>query len=249
MSKSKILKRITKHIIKSGFFSKLIIQLIYTYAKFVKLTTQWEIKGLDKCYKTWEQNGSIILIGWHGRAMMIPLFWNHTYHINALVSLHQDGRLIAGYLEKVGIHTIGGSSTNGAKAAAMALMRSLKRNESIAIIPDGPLGPSMRMSMSPLYYAQKTGKPIIGATYSVKNSKIISKSWDDMMVPFPFSKGVCYLTEPFYIPHDATPEDLERYRLRLETSLNQLSFNADTAVGISPVQPRNHIKNKRHTKL
>lgn len=248
MIKRKVLKNLLKKVVKSAFFANLISFLVYWYARLVGASTRWNIYGKEKCLKIWDKEETIILISWHGRALMLPYFWNRYKPINALVSLHQDGRLIARLLQKFGIGIIGGSSNENARGAAMGLMHSLQKNESIAIIPDGPVGPNMKMSMSPLYFAQKSGKPIFGMTYSVKKSKIITKSWDDMMIPFPFSKGVCKLTEPFYIPKDATVEDMEKYRQQIEDSLNKMTYEADTEVGIPPVLPNHKVKRKKHPK-
>ena len=54
---------------------------------------------------------------------------------------------------------------------------------------NGPKGPNMKLSPSALFYAQKTGLPIVGLTYSIKNAKLITRSWDSMLVPAPFSNG------------------------------------------------------------
>lgn len=248
MKKVKLSKKLLHKIVKSAFGSSVISFLIYWYARFVGFTNKWKVYGREECFKTWDKEGAIILIGWHGRAIMLPYFWNRYRKINALVSLHQDGLLIAGLLKKFGLGIIGGSSNGNAKGAAMSLMRSLQKDESIAIIPDGPIGPSMELNMSPIYFAQKSGKPIFGMTYSVKNSKIITKSWDDMMLPLPFSKGVCHLTKPFYIPRHATPEELEKYRKEVEDALNAINYQADEAVGITPIKPSRKIKKKRHPK-
>ena len=67
-------------------------------------------------------------------------------------------------LKKFGIGNISGSSNQKSNEAALELMRNLQQGNSIAIIPDGPRGPSMKLSMSPIFYAQKSGKPIIGIT-------------------------------------------------------------------------------------
>lgn len=64
------------------------------------------------------------------------------------------------------------------------------------------------MSISPLYFARKSGKPIFGATYSVEHS-LVAKSWDAMLLPPPFCRGVLHVTKPYYIPADASDEDLE----------------------------------------
>lgn len=238
-------KKIMRKLLQSRFVLSVISQLIYWYACFVGKTTRWQTKGVEELYKVWEKEGSFIFIGWHGRAMMLPYFWNKSHPMNALVSLHHDGRIIAGLLERFGMGTIGGSSTENGKNAALELMRYLQKGEAIAIIPDGPKGPNMTLSRSAVYYAQKSGKPIMGATYSIAGSKIIDKSWDKMMLPKPFSRGCYFVTEAFYIPADADEQQLEEHRQKIENALNQLTWEADKAMGIPRITPGS-VARKRH---
>ena len=179
---------------------------------------------------------------------MYSAFRDYRFPLNALVSLHKDGRIIAGVLQRYGLGTIGGSSNKNAKAAALNLMNSLKENTAVCIIPDGPRGPRMHMTESPIYFAHKTGIPIIGITYSVKKCKIMEKAWDKMMVPYPFNEGICRFSEPVYIPQDASEEDLKKYRLQIENMLNQHSFEADKAMGLTPVLPGTECKKKNDVK-
>jgi hypothetical protein len=86
--------------------------------------------------------------------------------------------------------------------------------------------------MSPLFYAQKSGKPLIGITYSIAGSKVISRSWDSMLVPLPFHKGMYAITKPTFIPADATPEELEQYRQKIEQKLNELTWELDKKMGL-----------------
>ncbi len=241
----KRLKKFLKSWLQSPIVLNIISTVFYHYACLVGKTTKWQIKGLTQMNATWEKEGSFIFIGWHGRAMMLPYFWDKKHPMNALVSLHHDGRMIAGLLEKFGMKTIGGSSTENSKSAAIDLMRSLKKGEAIAIIPDGPKGPSMTLSKSALYFAQKTGKPIIGATYSVKGSKILQKSWDSMLLPPLFSKGIFATTEAFYIPKGAQEDEIEKIRHNIEAQLNRLTWEADKSLGLPPV-PQGKKAKKRY---
>lgn len=192
---------------------------------------------------------NVILVAWHGRALMLPAFQKGNTNLDALVSLHNDGRIIAGLLRRYNLGIVGGSSNNNAKGAAVGLMHSLNNGRSICIIPDGPRGPRMRMSMSPIYYAWKTGCPIVGASYCTSKCKIIESAWDKMLVPSPFCKGSITFGEPIYIPQDASEADLEKYRLMLEEQLNSINYAVDRECGISPVLPADNVKTKRQTKL
>ncbi|MBO7605045.1 MAG: lysophospholipid acyltransferase family protein, partial [Elusimicrobiaceae bacterium] len=198
-----------KKISKSVYATRIASFFCYWYVRFVALTTRWEKRDINVFYENLAEHKAVIFVAWHGRIAFAPYFWNRCSKLSALVSPHRDGQLIAGLLKRFGIENISGSTNEHQRAAAVKLLRELKNNASIAIIPDGPRGPSMTMSMSPIYYAKTTGKPIIGMTYSIANSKILGKSWDQMMLPFPFQKGIVAVTKPFFIPKNTPKEKLE----------------------------------------
>lgn len=243
----KLIKKPLKKLGETKFVMNLISAIFYAYAKFVGATTRWHTDGVEKFHHLARENNGVILVIWHGRALMLPYFKEKDLPLDALVSLHRDGRMIAGLLRRFGIGIIGGSTNENAKGGALDLMRALQKQTSICIIPDGPRGPRMIMGRSPIYYAQKTGKPIVGGAYSIKNSKIIEKAWDKMMLPLPFSKGVCKISEPLYIPANASDEELESYRQEMEQRLNQISIECDQEMERTPILPdSNAINHKRH---
>lgn len=242
------LKNFLKKISKSEIAMSIISNLIYWYTKLVFHTTSWKIIGRNKTVALWEEGKDFILIAWHGRALMLPAFRDYRYPLKALVSLHNDGRMIAGVLQKYGIGTIGGSSNNNAHGAALNLMSSLNDNTSICIIPDGPRGPRMHLSKSPIYYAQKTGKPIVCMTYSTKRCKIMEAAWDKMMLPAPFNRGICIFSDPIYIPPTMNEGDLEQYRQQVEDTLIHFNYTADEEMGIPPIKPSSRAKKKNDVK-
>ena len=236
-----------KNILKSPLIEKIIGTIAYAYLKFVGMTTRWEVSGVKETYEALDKYGSMVVIGWHGRTLEMPYFWNKSRKLNALVSPHRDGRLIVEILRRFGIGNIDGSSNQNSSTAAINLMKNLQQGNSIAIIPDGPRGPSMTLGMSPIFYAWKSGKPIMGITYSIAGSKVIKKSWDDMLVPFPFHRGIYVITKPLIIPQNATPEELEKYRLQLETELNNITYEIDRKLGIPEVEKGKSRKSRHKT--
>lgn len=237
-----------KNLLKSEKVEAVIGNMAYLYLKFVGITTRWQVSGVKETYELLDKYGSMIVIGWHGRTLEMPYFWNKSRPLNALVSPHRDGRLIVNILKKFGIGNVSGSSNKNSSEAALELMRNLQQNNSIAIIPDGPRGPGMRLTMSPLFYAQKSGKPIVGITYSIAGAKVIEKSWDRMLVPFPFQRGMYSITEPFFIPPEATEDELEKYRLQIETTLTELTWKLDREMGI-PFIPQGTIAKKSRKQM
>lgn len=235
-----------KRFIDSPTGEKIVGNLAYYYLKFVGLTTRWQsVTGVKETYEMLEKYGSMIVVGWHGRTLIMPYFWNKKRPLNALVSPHRDGQIIVHILAKFGIGNIKGSSDRNSKEAAIELMRNLQQGNSIAIIPDGPRGPSMKLTMSPLFYARKSGKPIIGITYSIAGSKIVTRSWDKMLVPLPFHKGMYAITEPVFIPQDTTDEGLEKYRQQIEKTLNDLTWKLDKAMGLPFIAQGSEAKKSR----
>ena len=238
-----------KDFINSPIGEKIIGNLAYYYLKFVGLTTRWQsVTGVRETYETLDKYGSMIVIGWHGRTLIMPYFWNKTRPLNALVSPHRDGQIIVHILAKFGIGNINGSSDRNSKEAAIELMRNLQQGNSIAIIPDGPRGPSMKLTLSPLFYARKSGKPIMGITYSIAGSKIITRSWDNMLVPLPFHKGMYAITEPVFIPENTTDEELEIYRQKIEQTLNELTWKLDKEMGLPFIAQGKEAKKKSQNK-
>jgi len=225
-----------KKISKTNFAMHLTSFLCYWYVRFVAFTTRWERRDIDVFYQNLKEHKAVIFVAWHGRIAFAPYFWNKCAKLSALVSPHRDGQLIAGLLKRFGIENISGSTNENPRAAAVKLLRELKNNNSIAIIPDGPRGPSMTMSMSPLYYAKTTGKPIICMTYSIANSKILGKSWDRMLLPFPFQKGIVAVTKPFFIEKNTPKEKLEEYRVKIENELNNLTWQIDNELNLPKIE-------------
>ncbi|MEI3545613.1 MAG: hypothetical protein V8R23_05065 [Alphaproteobacteria bacterium] len=66
-----------------------------------------------------------------------------------------------------------------------------------------------------------------------------------MMLPKPFSRGCYYATEAFYIPADADETRLEEYRRTIENRLNQLTWEADKAMGIKHIE-KGTVARKRY---
>ena len=60
--------------------------------------------------------------------------------------------------------------------------------------------------------------------------KKLFASWDRFLVPYPFSRGLYCWGDPIWVPRDATPEELEAKRSKLEAVLNRITALADEAV-------------------
>ena len=238
-----------KKILKSTFAIKCLSFFIYMYALFCGRTTKWELKGVEEFIKNNKSNA--VLIGWHSRATMMPYFWKK--HINkqmnarlsALVSPHQDGQIIAHFLRWFDINPVNGSTNERARQGALEMMRELMDGANLFISPDGPRGPRMRLKKSPIYFAQKSGKPIYCVCFSSNKALIFEKAWDKTMIVLPFAKGALFISEPIYVPAELTDEEFEQYRKKVEDIAIKQSMDCDKAVGRTPCLPADPNDYKR----
>lgn len=162
---------------------------------------------------------------WHGRMLMLPRWYSSREKrpLYMLISQHGDGRLIAWAIKLLGIRSVAGSSTRRGVAATLELMRRLGEGSSIGITPDGPKGPRQVCKKGVVTLAQQAGIPVQPVTYSVQERWVIP-SWDRMIVPRPFSRGVVVFGEPLRVSAD---EDRNDARVRIQESLNGITEKAD----------------------
>jgi lysophospholipid acyltransferase (LPLAT)-like uncharacterized protein len=74
--------------------------------------------------------------------------------------------------------------------------------------------------------ASQTGRPIFPVTFSASRKKVFN-SWDRFLFPYPFSRGVFIWGEPIWVRPQEGEADVEENRKNLETTLNQITAQAD----------------------
>ncbi len=136
-----------------------------------------------------------VCVCWHGELFMSPQAYRKIHAkqpASAIVSSHFDGSLIAGTLEFLNIRPLRGSSRKGAKQVLLQAFKSIRQKEEVLITPDGPKGPRHSMSDGAIGIALKSKLPIFVMNY--KASKYWQlKSWDQFVIPMPFSKVDFYI--------------------------------------------------------
>ncbi|MDA0782269.1 MAG: lysophospholipid acyltransferase family protein [Rickettsiales bacterium] len=233
-----------KKILKSKAFHVFICWLAHKYIWFVYLTSRWEVRGAEHRIKLEEQKQQCIFAFWHGRLLMIPPFAPKVAKIHVLISNHNDGELIARTMTHFGFGLVRGSTGKEGLTALRNILKIFKKGENLAITPDGPKGPRMRVSGTVIDIAKMSGLPIIPLTFCASKCKVL-RSWDRFIAAKPFSKGCFIYGEPLYVKKDANEEELKKAGIELENRLNKITEEADMAVGIEPVLPCEDVKEKR----
>lgn len=230
------MRRLIKRIGRSEAMRGFLCWLAAAYIRLVHASTRWQVRGEPHVAPLFAAGQPIIAAFWHSRLLMAPLGWRHARKPKVLISTHRDGELIARTVRHLGIDTVRGSTTRGGGIALRALLKALEAGESVAITPDGPRGPRMRVQPGVIALAALSGAPIVPATYAVTHCRFLD-SWDRFVLALPFGRGVYLWGEPLRVPRDAGARAREAARHELERRLNALTAEADRLMGHPPVEP------------
>lgn len=199
--------------------------LISAYLKFVYKSSRWDFIGQEQA-GNYIINTPVIACFWHNRVAMIPFMWIwHNKKIVALISSSPIGKILSKAFKRLSIDSIGGSSSRNPVASYLELLTEIKKKNVVAIIPDGPRGPSMIAKMGFIHLASKSGAAIIPLTYAISRYKQIP-TWDKTQIPLPFSRGVFLYGDPIHVPL-CDEAELEIHRLEFEKKLTALQNSAD----------------------
>ncbi len=183
--------------------------------------------------------GPFILATWHSRLFLLSYLRLGERPLIALISGHRDGQLISKIARTFGIHTVVGSSSRGGSKAVRNLIRFSRDGHSLYITPDGPRGPAMKAQRGVVELARLTGLPILPAAASTSCGGE-RKTWDRILVPYPFGRTVVRWGEPIRVTKNS---NLDTMRARIETALTDLQQRADSDCG------RGEIKSSKPGRL
>lgn len=211
------------------------------YLRLVFATSRFTVEGDAEAQRLWREKKPFILCFWHGRLLMMPFAWNppkgaREAPIHMLISAHHDGKLIARAVSHFGIDTIAGSDNRNTLSAMRSLVRTVRGGGCIGITPDSPPGPRMRAKPGVATLARLAQVPVIPASYSITRRKVLN-SWDRLLVPKPFGRGVFLWGQPIAVARDADDAAVDRARLQVEAALTQLSAEADRRCGHAAIEP------------
>ena len=221
--------------------------LIWLYARFASLvfaTTRWRVEGREDADALIRAGQPFICAFWHGRLMLAPHGWprgtpdsRHDFPPprrrerrarNAASGRGADPRLAhAGWR--------GGGAGRAPRAEGGGY---------VAISPDGPRGPRMRVQPGIIALARLSGAPIVPYTYAVSR-RAAANSWDRFVIALPFGRGVYVWGPPLHVAADADEAAREDARRTLEERLNALTAEADRMVGVEPIEPAGEVERAR----
>ena len=168
---------------------------------------------------------------WH--RCTLPCGWYfRKFRCSILISQSFDGELIARTLGLLGYGTVRGSSSRGGAAGLLALQGVLKNGLPVVFTADGPRGPIYQTKMGPVKLAQMTGEEM-GSFYLLPEHAWVMRSWDQFLIPKPFSRVAVSWTRAVTAPRaDDSPETLEAKRMELNDALERARLQAEAHFGM-----------------
>lgn len=203
--------------------------LLGCYLWFALRTTRWTLDGEDHA-EPYLLGQPVIAAFWHERLPLMPKLCDIArtrrpgggLRMNVLVSQSRDGRFIGGVLRRFGLEVVLGSSSKGGAAGMRILLGLLQDGAQIAITPDGPRGPRRIAAPGVVQIAAAASVAVLPCSAQISRRRIM-RSWDRMVVPLPFARGVLVCGAPILVPPDGWQDALPR----VQAALNAASDRAD----------------------
>jgi lysophospholipid acyltransferase (LPLAT)-like uncharacterized protein len=204
--------------VRPVLIGKMAFGLLKFICSTLRLTTPGyeKIKGLPS---------GVIICGWHGKSL-IPGYFFRGKGLWVVISQSRDGDIQNVVFSSLGYNVIRGSTGRGGVRAAVEAIRALRKGGSMAMTPDGPRGPSGIVQGGVLLMAQKSGAALVPVGISAR-PRLLARSWDRYMVPWPFGRAVFTFGDPIYVPETASDQEVEALRLRLEEAIHAKEAEAD----------------------
>lgn len=195
--------------------------------------------GIDHVRQAMRQSptGTVVFCHWH-QSVLTTLMPHYQVKAAVLVSRSKDGEIIARYLEAIGLRAVRGSSSRGAAAGALELMRVLHEGYHIALAVDGPRGPNKQIKDGAIEIARRHGVPLIPVAARSNREICFKRSWDLFRIPVPGSHLVLQYGAPIWLS-GTQGEGEERIHNRqvLARSLHDLEAEVSRRVGRRDLYP------------
>ncbi|MFG0253875.1 MAG: DUF374 domain-containing protein [Rhodopirellula sp. JB053] len=149
--------------------------------------------------------------------------------LGAMVSRSADGEMIVPSLTLSGCVPVRGSSgqgvaNRGGRTALRNLIGHVIGGHPACLTVDGPRGPRGRVHKGIGDLSRQSDAVVLATVVVPTRRWIVSKAWDRMQIPRPFSTIHLHFSEPLMSRRD---ESLEEYRRRIQATLARLESEVD----------------------
>jgi lysophospholipid acyltransferase (LPLAT)-like uncharacterized protein len=194
----------------------------------LRVTFRWEegsIGSLDNVHPG-------IYPFWH--RCVLPATWIFRKRkLAVMTSRSLDGEYIARVIERFGYVPIRGSSSRGGQRALLEMQTYVGSGMGAAFTIDGPRGPRYVAKRGPVQLAKATGVAIT-PFYVAVEKKWVLKTWDNFVIPKPFSRALVQVAPRIYVPRDADEATMDARYNEMQSALERITEFAEGHVVSKP---------------
>ncbi len=223
-----------RRLLRSGAVQATTAWALSLYLRLALRSTRWTVHGAAHLQPHAAGQPAVVAF-WHERLPLMPALFAESRRRGdpglracVLVSRHRDGRLIGAVIRRLGAEPLEGSSARpgrrerGGAAALRGMLRALGDGMVVVITPDGPRGPRRVAAPGVAQVAALGGMPVLPVAGQCSRRRVLG-SWDRMVLPLPFGRGVLVCGGSIAVPRDGWAEALPR----IEAALTEVTEQAD----------------------
>ena len=170
----------------------------------------------------------VIYSFWHRAVFPSAWLWRNR-GIAVMVSRSFDGEYIARTIQKLGFIAVRGSSNRGGGAALLGMKSQIEQRNAVAFTIDGPRGPKYVAKTGPVLLSRATGQPMAAFYIAISEAWILN-TWDQLVIPKPFSKALVRVSAKMRVPANAEDAQMADFHRQLQAALDRITSFAEANV-------------------
>lgn len=213
---------------------RLAVGMTVLFLELLWRTGRMRMVGEERLQSAIDEYGAVVPVCWHQHLLLCARYMVAKrvkgMRVGFLISPSLDGEAPSMLARAYGGEVIRGSGTYTGPQAVRALYKQVKGDKlSPLITPDGPRGPRFEFKGGALTVAQLCSVPVVPLAFAAKPAKVLG-TWDKFVLPFPFSRIVIAVGEPFLPPRKASPDEVTAMQQGMAARLHDTYCQAQAAL-------------------
>jgi hypothetical protein len=229
------IRRIARFVSGNPVAAAITTRLAVWFMKLTFVTNSWTIEPED-ALESIQSLLPVICTVWHGQHIMLPVI---PIKGAVMVSRSLDGEITARIAEAFGSSAIRASGgrdkkkliEKGGIEGFVEMMKVLESGGNVAQTADIPKGVPRVVGYGVITLAKRSGRPIIPVTIASSRRKVFVGAWDRTTLSLPFGRSAVVMGEPIFVAADASDDDLEDARKKLQDELTRVTARAYELTG------------------
>ena len=190
---------------------------------------RFEIVGEENLRRAYEIEMPKIAAFWHFAFPTLIYFFRDKGYLT-IVSRSRDGEFAAKMSQGLGFSPFRGSPKKGGASALKGMISAFKACPGGGFVADGSQGPAQIAQKGLLILAMYSGSPIVPISVAATRCWRLP-TWDKTVIPMPFSKVLVSFGPMIWVERSASSAEVDKFRLQLEVSLNEMTALARKKAG------------------